>query len=60
MEGRIASKSKEKAGDLFQLVFVLSRGVTQKTDRCAGGNGLVFLYNSYQAYQERLRYHIFY
>ena len=42
MEGRIALKSKEKAGDLFQLVFVLSSGITQKTDRCAGGNGLVF------------------
>ena len=42
MEGRIVSKSKEKAGDLFQLVFVLSGGITQKTDRCAGGKGLVF------------------
>ena len=30
MEGRIVSKSKEKAGDLFQLVFVLSRGSLRK------------------------------
>ena len=41
-KGKIVSKSKEKAGDLFQLVFVLSRGITRKTDRCACGNGLVF------------------
>ena len=41
-KGKIVSKSKEKAGDLFQLVFFLSRGITRKTDHCACGNGLVF------------------